>query len=299
MKTIILFAVITAIVTFMSCSKNENEVLSASESVLNIQTNVEGVKTRANITAFPLQSSIGLFVTNGSLGSNYGNVVANANVKSLYNGSSWNQTPSVYLSSTNATIFAYYPYLASNNDGTCIPIEHNSQTDYLYGTHSAGHAAVNNGSPNVNLTLKHALSLIEFKFSKSNYPGTGNLTKIEICNNTGKKSLCSEGSMNISTGAITYNLNKNMPASYNLSETIPVNTSVLVMPVTSVSTAGDIKMNFTIDGKTYSYPIPAGTKWEQGKSNIYTVTLSGTGLIINNVGITDWTMGNNGSVVIR
>lgn len=299
MKAIILIAAIAATMTIVSCSKNAEEALNICESTLNVKTNFGNIATRATISSFPAQSAIGLFVTSGSLGSNYNTFAGNANVKSVFNGSIWTQTPEVYLSSANATVYAYYPYKSSNNNGTVIPVEHTSQTDYMFGTHSSGQTAVNNGNPNVNLTMKHALSLLQFKLSKINYTGSGIVTKIEICNKSGKTALCSEGILNIATGAITNITSKNQPVVLNVSQSLPATISALVLPVVSSINAGDILLNFTIDGKTYTAPIPSTTKWEQGKINTYTVTLNGTGLVVNNVGIMDWITGTNGSVVLQ
>lgn len=299
MKAIILIAAIAATMTLMSCSKNADNTLNECESTLNVKTNFENVSTRATISSFPAQSAIGLFVTRGSLGSNYNNFAGNTNVKSVFNGSIWTQTPEVYLSPANATVYAYYPYVSSNINGTVIPIEHLSQTDYMFGTHSSGQTAVNSSNPNVNLTMKHALSLLQFKFAKANYTGPGIVTKLEICNKSGKTALCSEGVLNIATGTITYTPSKNEPVVLNASYSIPTTVSALVLPVVSSISNGDILLNFTIDGKNYTTQVPSATKWEQGKINTYTVTLNGTGLVVNNVSIIDWITGTNGSVVLQ
>lgn len=307
MKTIILFAIFMATVTFISCSESNNDVLSSNESVLDVQT--DGVlPTRATISAFPNQAEIGLFVTSGSLGSYYNNLSANANVKAVYNSSSntWIKTPEVYLSPASATIFAYYPYSTLNNDGTLIPVEHTSQTDYLAGTHTTGQAVINNGNPVVNLTMKHALSLLQFRFCKQNYPGAGILTKIEISNKTGKTVLFSSGTLNIATGNITNTTGKNLPAVLSCSYTLPASFStnlsdysrIIVLPVTTTN-LGDVQMKFTVDGKIYTYDVPAMTEWEAGKSNTYSVTLSGMGLTMNTVVVEDWIRGESSNVEIN
>lgn len=303
MKVIILIAAIAATMTFVSCEKNGNEGLIASESMLKVHASLGDIGTKATLSSFPNQSEIGLFITTGTLGSNYDGVSGNNNVKSTYDGRLWTQEPAVYLSTQNATVFAYYPYAIANNNGAVLPVEHKSQTDYLYGTHSGGQAALNNGNPNINLTMKHALSLVQFRMCKQNYTGSATVNKIEISNKVGKTILFSQGTMNAITGSITNTSGKNESAAVSMSYPLPITISsnpaeyprIMVLPVDEITNEGDIQILFTIDGRLYTYNVPAGTKWEKGKVNTYIVTLSGVELNVNNVIIENWIAGVNGS----
>ncbi len=299
MKTISFIAAIAATMVLMSCSKSEQEVLTTSDSELNIKTSFGEIQTRTTISDFPDQAAIGLFITNGTLGMNYDNIADNANVKSLYDGGTWRQTPTVYLSPANATVFAYYPYVSSNNNGAAIPIEHNTQTDYLYGTHAPGQSNVNSSNPSVNLIMRHALSLLQFNINKNTYTGPGLLTEIEICNEAGKTALFSEGLLNISTGNIANIPTKNQAVVVNGSYTLPATVSMLVLPVISNISTGDILINLTIDSKKYTLPVQANTKWEQGKVNVYNLILRGKDLVVSNISITDWTSGVSGNMVLQ
>lgn len=313
MKHLMIFAALIIAALLTGCTKEEmSETAYQEESVLNITPNIAGVavSTRSPLASFPYNSELGLFVTSGSLGANYDGVATNANVKSTFNGSTWTQTPDVYLSPANAFIYAYYPYSSANTDGTAIPIEHVSQIDYLYGTHSAGQGAINNGNPYVNLTMRHALALLQFKFQRSNYTGNGIITRIEVANALGKACIYNKGTLNIATGAITktsgqtasaYIQNPSglytIPASGVSAEAASLR--LLVLPVNATAGSGDIKMYFTVDGKTYTWNVPASTAWTAGTKNIYTVTLTGTELIVGNVTITDWTDGVNGTATLQ
>lgn len=312
MKTIILFAIFMATMTFISCSESNNDVLNSSELPLIVQADFGEFATRATISSFPNQAELGLFVTSGALGNHYNNISSNANVRAVYNSSSriWTKTPEVYLSPANATIFAYYPYSVSNNDGKSIPVEHISQVDYLFGSHSAGQSVVNNGNSTVNLTMKHALALLQFKINRVNYTGPGVVTRIEVANATGKTSLYSNGTLNIATGSITNMSNQNSSAVIQNGAglyTIPASASsaedprlrLMVLPVNGTTATGDIKMYFTIDNKEYTYNVPVSTNWKQGTKNTYTITLSGTELIVGNISITDWTSGISGNATLQ
>lgn len=301
-----MMAVASALVINLSSCNNDNEG-SNQATALKIQTDIAA--TRATISSFPVNSSLGLFVTTGTLGSNYESVASNTNVKSTLSSSgTWALSPAVYLSNDDATVFAYYPYDAAKTNGTTIGMEHASQTDYMYGTHTTGQSGINNGNPTVNLTMKHALALVQFKMSASNYPGTAKLTKVEIANGAGKTLLFSEGSMNLSSGVITNTTGKNVSAfventSTGLLASIPTTAStdestypkVMVLPTAATVAAGDLMIYFTIDGKVYSWSVPSATTWKSGTKNTYSVTLSGTALTVGNVVITDWTGGVTGS----
>ena len=67
--------------------------------------------------------------------------------------------------------------------------------------------------------------------------------------------------------------------------------SMLILPATSVDSK--VKATFTIDEVDYDLnltkPEASSDKWDQGKNYIYTVKLSGQGLAINKVTVTDWT----------
>lgn len=301
MKTVLFFAIIVLTSILTGCQKENNYTTEKNPEPLNITTNIAGqVQTRATIASFPNGAKLGLFITSGNIGSNYNGVAANANVCTTLSGSSWRLEKPVYLSPAPATVFAYYPYSSSVNSGQTVPVEHISQTDYLYGSHTPGQSAINSSNPTVNLTMNHALSLIRFNFSKTNYTGSGIVTKIEIANKAGKTILYSAGKMNIQTGAITPTVSQNQPVVITVPATIPMNISILVLPVTTAtSSSGDIQFHFTIDNKIYTYNVPASTKWEQGKVNTYTVTLSGTELNVGNVIIKDWGTGVNGSAELN
>lgn len=292
--------VATALTLLTSCNENSDNPMS-EKTALTVKTTF-GTETKSVISSFPNASELGLFITNGTIGNNYENSSSYSNVKSTYSGSAWSQATPVYLTNNNAKIFSYFPYSASVTNGTAIPVETSSQTDYMYG---AGNA-VNNSAPTATLTMKHALALVEFKMNKTNYPGTGLLTKVEIANASGKTILYSEGTMNCATGAIANTTGKNASASISNAGllTLPSTAStdestypkVMVLPTAATAATGDLVINFTIDGKVYTYPVPSATTWAGGSKNLYTVTLSGTAVSVNgSVAITDWTSGVNGT----
>lgn len=317
MKKLFFMAALTACVfTFSSCNNDElpDSQPKVDGTELKIQTQVtsiDAVSTRATpLSAFLPNANIGLFVTSGSLGNNYDSYVFNANVRSIFSGSSWAQTPVVRLTGENATVYAYYPYNSSNTDGKSVKVDNAAQQDFMYGTHTAGQAAINKNNPTVNLTMKHALAMVQFNICKANYPWPGKLTRIEIANETDKSILYSEGTMDISTGVITNTAGKNNAASLGaFSDSFPLMTitekllsdeaaflKLFVLPLNSTGAEGDVVFKFTIDERIYTWKVPANTVWKSGTKNTYTVTVTGSALNIGNVNITDWTGGVTGNV---
>ena len=89
--------------------------------------------TRGIITNFTDNDRIGLFLTDGELGLNYQENAEAANVPAMYQQGSWKVEKDLVLSE-EGTAFAYYPYNSKVTDGTVVPLEIESQTDYLYAT---------------------------------------------------------------------------------------------------------------------------------------------------------------------
>lgn len=317
MKNLFFMAVMAACVfTFSSCNNDElpDSLYKTDSTELKISTDIAAINvnsTRATpISVFPDNTSLGLFVTSGTLDKMYDSFAANANVRSIFLNGVWNQVPVVRLTNENATVYAYYPYSSLNTDGKTVSLDQGTQHDYMYGTHTTGQAAINKNNPTVNLTMKHAMAMVQFNICKSNYPWAGRLTLIEIANTTGKTVIYSEGTMDISSGTITNTPGKNSAASLRTySDNYPLMIiseklisdeadylKLFVLPVATTGAEGDVVFKFTIDDRIYTWKVPANTKWSSGTKNTYTVTITGSALNIGNVKITDWTGGVVGNV---
>lgn len=305
------FTAALAASVFTLCSCDSDNLVSQQPTdetmnqTLDVTTNIE--VTSRSVTGKPVNSftsgdEIGLFVSNGSGVNNaYNDVASNKNMKSTFT-TAWAQATPVYLSSAMATIYAYYPWSALGVDGTAIDIDHTSQTDYMYATPVTN---IYNRQPRAAITLNHALSLVQFDFKKENYTGLGSLTAITIANKAGGSALISQGKLNLTNGTIAKGSSKEaVTKSTNLPQTIGVWTEatypkMLVLPTSAIASAGDIVISFTVDGQVYDWAVPAGTAWEQGKKNTYTVTIKGTVLEVSPVTIAPWGIGNTGSGTIQ
>lgn len=316
MKKLFFMAVMAACVfTFSSCNNDElpDSQIKTDGAELKIRTDIAAINvagTRATpVSEFSNSSNLGLFVTSGTLDNMYDSFAGNANVRSVFFNGVWNQTPVVRLTNENATVYAYYPYSSLNTDGKAVSLDQGTQQDYMYGTHTTGQVAINKNNPTVNLTMKHAMAMVQFNICKSNYPWEGRLTKIEIANSDSKTVIYSEGTLDISTGIIKNTAGKNYAATIQTySDIYPLLTiseklisdeadylKLFVLPVATTGAEGDVVFKFTIDDRIYSWKVPANTKWSSGTKNTYTVTITGSALQIGSVAITDWTGGVTGN----
>lgn len=308
-----------AIFNFSSCSNDDEAVnpVQGRTSDLRIETEISTAEpglrsTRAgSLSSFPEGSAISLFVTNGTWGSNYPLVPQN-NIKAEYQSGKWQLSPIVKLDERPATVFAFYPYNASYTNGSSsIEVDHISingtQVDYMYGTHADGQSSITWNNPGVRLRMKHALSLLQFKVRKSHYEGEGKLTRIEVANASSKTDLASTATIDVSTGELSSLGGYTTPASiykndglYILTDNEPTDEKdfmdVMVVPVTKVNADGNITIRFYIDGKEYTYSVPGNTVWKQGVKYIYHVTVSATGLIIDDIVIADWEEGTQNDI---
>lgn len=294
MKKYFLATMCVASICFMaSCNGNDDVPQTEQEKEqkpLNVITEVSGTKAMniGPVSLFKDGDQIGIFATTGQLGNNYNGFTGYANVNSTRQAGKWIQDPSIYLTGENCTIFAYFPYKKNLTDGTSIDIESSSQTDYMYGTHTDITSVVNSDNPDVFITMKHALALIQFNIFKKNYNAAAKLTKITIKGNAGY--LFKTAKMNCATGAVTVKQEADPTGIYvqndveglipSISSEISMVESsfpkVLSLPVTTILRDGDLTATFTIDQKDYTYKFAAGTSWESGKKYTYTITLNGT-----------------------
>ncbi|WP_236093023.1 fimbrillin family protein [Bacteroides thetaiotaomicron] len=104
---------------------------------MSINPVIAGIKpvSRGIITDFTDNDRIGQFLTASELGTDYQDNAEVANVPAMYQQGSWKVEKDLELSE-EGTAFAYYPYSDKVVDGTAVPLEIQSQTDYLYATPS-------------------------------------------------------------------------------------------------------------------------------------------------------------------
>lgn len=298
MKKYILFLLSVALLA--SC--NDDTAMTAGAGMgetaaLTVKTDITPAlrSTKGTINAFPKNSQLGLFISfYGNIDHTYDMYGSGRNIRSTYNGNSWWQDPNVLLGTEPAGVYAYYPYKDGNYNPREIPIEHTSQTDYLYGTHATGWPEVNKYNPEVKLTMKHALSLVQFHI---NGPGADYVDYIEIVNPmSGITGLHSRGTLDISTGKVSCDESSREGIRWQNDGTHYAGSqegiNMMVIP-TAVTTAGSVAVHFKIEGEPYTWTVPEGTSWKSGTRNTYHMQITGKELHVRDVVIEPWLPGVN------
>lgn len=237
---------------------------------LGINPFIAGIEpvTRGIITNFTDNDRIGLFLTDGELGTNYKGNAETINVPAMYLQGNWKVDKDIELTE-EGTAFAYYPYSDRVTDGTVVPLEIESQTDYLYATS----ATVDEKNPIAQIGMKHALSLVSVRIRKNDYQHEGKLTKIEVID------VQTTGTVNIANGEVTkagpvtnYVVERNLI----LDDEDLVKTQMIMLPTVIAEASGNIRFQITIDDKYYTWDVPKSHIWEAGKEYTYTLNLSKT-----------------------
>lgn len=200
------------------------------------------------------------------------------------------------------------------NNAGAITTPAANESDFMYYAPGATRAIVNNRAHNAILTMQHALAQISFRIIKaSNYPGVGSFTGYEIFDTDAGTSLVITGATSSAMSIVDGSLNLDTPVKgtisrniigYQLGTELSTATIVsnLVFPVPAVAD-GELSARFHIDGHDYTttLPVTAGTSdaWLAGKNYLYSVTLSGTGIEIDAVSITDWITVDGGDIAIE
>lgn len=296
-----------------SCSNEEdfsNAMTDAQELRVNvgIKNSANSVNTKAGITAtkFTNKEEIGLYIYKGKgFAEEYPQVGTHKSKNAQYkeNAGVWKvATPGqgIVLSDIVGTVYAYYPYAASNDavEAGVIPVEvkadqgtglsdgtkDDTQTDYMWATPVSEVSNITTTS--VNLSMNHALAMVSFKFVKGDYPGEGLISSIKLMNT---KEIVKAGAatMDISNGALTVSGTKsditiapNAKLAKNSGDEFANNeiARMLVYPVSEKFQTGDMKVQIVLDGKQYTLPIPVkenADTFVAGQNYQYTFKLAG------------------------
>ncbi|NDW18771.1 fimbrillin family protein [Dysgonomonas sp. 216] len=286
---------------YCSCNDDADTVNGPTNgelAALTIKTDISPAlrNTKSGtISSFTDDSQLGLFISqDGNIDHVFERYGTGRNVCSIYKYGYWYQQPGVMLDNIPVRVFAYYPFNQENHYPRQIPVEHTSQTDYLYGTHATGWAEVNKYNPEVKLAMKHALSLVQFHISG---PGADYVDYIEIVNPMpGVIGLHSRGTLDISTGEISYDESSREGIRWQNDGTHYAGSqegiNMMVMP-TAVTTAGSVAVHFKIEGEPYTWIVPEGTSWKSGTRNTYHMQITGKELHVRDVVIEPWLPGIN------
>lgn len=199
-------------------------------------------------------------------------------VKATRQSGNWTMSPEVRVKEgQNVFLYAFYPYNSANTDPTKIPVDINTQTDYLY---SGNYVPASFTTHTVTLNMKHAQSMIAFNVKKEGYGGEGHITSIKLSSD---KYIVTNGTLNVTSGAIAATGHGSIAAQVSatagaqgISGVLP---AIWAAPFNTLNTGATVTAVITIDGKEYSIALPEVSA-QRGWQYIFHCVLTKNGLAV-------------------
>ncbi len=293
-KTIILSALLA-----MSLSACNTYIMDPVGECSRLEVNIRNnLHTKALIETSTLAdgSEVGITVLEADNSDYDGNAeFKNVKFTSSTSGGSqlWTPVKDILLSTTKGTLYAYYPYSASAQDITAIPVSatSSSQTDYMYGTPVTN---LSNKNVTADVALKHALAGVRLSISKGSFSGKGQITAVSISGEaiaTGASLNAMNGVLSGFTGTGTHISPDFQP--FTVSESPEVKDFIVIPTGTEKS----FNIEIEVDGVTIQTQTPP-IDLAEGVISEFSVTVNSKALVINGVSVTPWTNSSKGTLEI-
>ena len=283
--------------TFTACTNEVENTVEEGMTPLSLNVSVAEQDSRAIVegTTLPDASLIGVAIKNNQ-GADYEGK-GYTNVKYTVSGSSCTSDTEIMLSATEAKVYAYYPYNEEVTDITQIPAtiatDAAEQLDYMYATYNTG--IVSKLTPNVSLTMNHALAGIKVGIKKTSDETDYSVQKVTVKSGGMAKS----GKMNAKDGSFT----DLVGAGEEFSQTVAMDLTKEVQYLDELyfiptGQAATVRFAATIGGTDYVV-VSNSTTFEKGKVYTYTMSFDNEtveqALTINSVNVTAYGSGDFGS----
>ena len=261
------------------------EIEKQEELVLNMSTETI---TKAIIegSRLPDNSSVGLFITDDS---GFYEPAGYKNIKytSRSEGGTqvWESENPIYLSDKDATLYSYYPHLASLTSMKLLPVTASStvQVDYMWGNP----VNVSKGNRVANITMKHALAVVRVTFVRGTYSGDGIVSKVSFSGGCA----ASIAALDITNGTLSNFIGQGAAISPTISKKTLSSTSqkadIIVIPTQET----DGKITMTIDGKDYFLEF-GDIELHQGEITQFHLTVNDGQLSLSDITVSEWTYSN-------
>ena len=261
------------------------EIEQQEELVLNMSTETI---TKAIIegSGLPDNSSVGLFITDDS---GFYEPAGYKNIK-YTSGSEggaqvWESENPIYLSDKDATLYSYYPHLASLTSMNLLPVTASStvQVDYMWGNP----VNVSKGNRIANITMKHALAVVRVTFVRGTYSGNGIVSKVSFSGGCA----ASIAALDITNGTLSNFIGQGAAISPAISKKTLSSASqkadIIVIPTQET----DGKITMTIDGKDYFLEF-GDIELHQGEITQFHLTVNDGQLSLSDITVSEWTYSN-------
>ena len=205
----------------------------------------------------------------------------------------------IYLGGETTQVCAYHPWQASLNNAAAIPLISQVLTadkDISYATSRDVDGSTANRSTTFNMIRAYAK--VTFKFQRQNYPGRGEVQKVEL------KNLLPSATLNITSGV--YSATDGVTGSSLLQTKsgllIPDEGSIAwgsdFLLVPCIPPGAGMTIVITMDGKTMTTTVPlASYKPERGKYVTIMITVQGTSINATSVTTEEWINSGIGPVI--
>ena len=255
------------------------------ELVLNMSTETI---TKAIIegSRLPDNSSVGLFITDDSgfyEPAGYKNIKYTS--RSEGGAQVWESENPIYLSDKDATLYSYYPHIASLTSMNLLPVTASStvQVDYMWGNP----VNVSKGNRVANITMKHALAVVRVDFVRGTYSGDGIVSKVSFSGGCA----ASIAALDITNGTLSNFIGQGAAISPAISKKTLSSTSqkadIIVIPTQET----DGKITMTIDGKDYFLEF-GDIELHQGEITQFHLTVNDGQLSLSDITVSEWTYSN-------
>ena len=261
------------------------EIEQQEELVLNMSTETI---TKAIIegSRLPDNSSVGLFITDDS---GFYEPAGYKNIKYTSRSEGgvqvWASENPIYLSDKDATLYSYYPHLASLTSMNLLPVTASStvQVDYMWGNP----VNVSKGNRVANISMKHALAVVRVTFVRGTYSGDGIVSKVSFSGGCA----ASIAALDITNGTLSNFIGQGAAISPAISKKTLSSTSqkadIIVIPTQET----DGKITMTIDGKDYVLEF-GDIELHQGEITQFHLTVNDGQLSLSDITVSEWTYSN-------
>jgi hypothetical protein len=282
------YILLACVALFCSC---ENETNNVTEEGMPVALNIEDISvqtstTRSATTLTTSGDAIGLFLSAGTAYS------ALDNVKYTYT-TAWAATStSIYLTKSNASLCAYYPYV----DGATVtrslaPTTYSAASDLCYKNGLSASSTANS----LSLEMGHAYSQLTLNISKGTYTGTGLISSITFAN----VGLITSSTLDISSGSYTTVTTGGLytDASPAVSDLSTAATKQYLMVPCTLSGSTTLVLNVDGSNRVGSISNANLAALVAGSNHAVNILLTATSFVVSSVSTTDWVTGSSYSML--
>lgn len=276
-----------AAVALSCCAIHEPDLHTGNRSEKQLIINsVEVAATKSLYTASRLEGAFGAMLTGKGSTDSYDGLDY-TNVRFISDGNSACRPDSeILLSTTEGTLYSYYPYSEAVDDLRKIPVSVNGniQTDYMYGTPVT---RLDNSNASTVITMNHALAAIRLTIVKGTYSGKGVISKVSV----NGESLATEAYLDATTGKLSgfKGMGSEICTSINTSpdETLSESGTEKHFMIIPTGESKPITFTVTIDGVDFTATAPE-IDLAEGTVTSYSVTVNSRDFNLSKGYITPW-----------